>query len=134
MGEKCPAVGTLYNVYFHARRSSRGRWNSVIITGEVDLASLPSYRRALLDAVEEGAPVEIDLSECDLIDSTGLGVTVGAVRRVRDRDGEIRIVTSPRVHRLMERCRLDEILPLVRLEELCAEAAAPGSPSGDRRA
>lgn len=91
----------------------------MIITGEVDLASLPSYRRELLDAVEQGLPLEIDLSECELIDSTGLGVTIGAVRRVRERDGEVRIVTSPRVQRLMERCRLDEILPLV-------EAAALG--------
>lgn len=90
----------------------------MIVTGEVDLASLPAYRRELLGAVEEGLPLEIDLSECELIDSTGLGVTIGAVRRIRERDGEVRIVTSPRVHRLMQRCRLDEILPLVPTDEL----------------
>lgn len=109
-------------MYFHARRMPRGRWNSVIVTGEVDLASLPAYRRELFDAVEQGLPLEIDLSECELIDSTGLGVTIGAVRRIRERGGEVRIVTSPRVQRLMERCRLDEILPLVEATSLDGDA------------
>ena len=84
----------------------------MLVTGDVDLAALPLYRRELHDAVAGAKPLEIDLSECDFMDSTGLGVTIGAVRRVWDRDGEVRIVTSPPVQRLMTRCRLDEILPL----------------------
>lgn len=92
----------------------------MIVTGEVDLATAPQYRRELHDAVAAGLPLEIDLSECDLIDSVGLGVTIGAVRRATERDLEVRIVASPMVMRLLKRCRLDEILPIVEPDAVLA--------------
>ena len=93
------------------------------VTGEVDLASAPQYRRELHDAVAAELPLEIDLSECDLIDSVGLGVTIGAVRRATERNLDVRIVTSPMVMRLVKRCRLDEILPVVEPEVVLASTA-----------
>jgi anti-sigma B factor antagonist len=57
--------------------------------------------------------IAADLTECDYPDSTGLGALVAAVKRLRARDGEIRIVTtSGHVRQVFEITSLDRIFPL----------------------
>ena len=63
------------------------RWDgsSVVVTvrGEVDAATCEGLRAALLDVTERGAAqVAIDLHDVSFIDSSGLGVIVGAVKRL----------------------------------------------------
>ena len=55
----------------------------VRVIGEVDLASAPSMRAALR-ALPADASVAVDLSDCSLIDSVGIGLLIGGARRVRD--------------------------------------------------
>jgi anti-sigma B factor antagonist len=67
------------------------RWDgtSVVLAvrGEVDVATCPQLRSALLDVIERGASsVVIDLREVPFVDSSGLGVVVGAVKRLVERD------------------------------------------------
>ncbi len=64
--------------------SAAANWTVVRARGELDLATSPRLRSALVDAVGV-APRDlvIDLSSVDLIDSTGLGVLLGALRRAR---------------------------------------------------
>lgn len=100
-------------MYFDARRTDREGWSVVAVVGEVDLATVPRYRSELVAAAGGSLDVAVDLTGCDLIDSVGLGVTVGAARRVRERDGSFAVVVGPRTRRAFERCRLDEILQLV---------------------
>ena len=64
--------------------SAEANWTVVRARGEVDLATSPRLRSVLVDAVGVGPrDLVIDLSSVDLIDSTGLGVLVGALRRAR---------------------------------------------------
>src|SRR5687767_701338 len=61
------------------------------IRGEVDVYTSPELRRAFEDLLAErgSVTVEVDLSALDFIDSTGLGVLVGALKRSRAEGGEM---------------------------------------------
>ena len=100
-------------MYFNVRRAEFGSWSLVHVTGEVDLATAPQYRSALAAASRESERVAVDLTGCDLIDSVGIGVTLGGARRLREAGGEMVVVVSERVRELFGRCRVDEILDLV---------------------
>ena len=54
--------------------------------------------------------VIVDLTDVSFIDSTGLGVLVGAVRDVRADGGDLRlVVTEPQIIKLLELTGLDEV-------------------------
>ncbi len=59
----------------------------VLVEGEVDVSNADQLRNAVdeaLAACEPGAEVEIDLSGVPYIDSTGIGVLVGAAHRAAE--------------------------------------------------
>jgi anti-sigma B factor antagonist len=60
----------------------------------------------------------VDLRNTDYLDSTAMGILVGMLRRVAERDGWVRLVgPRPRVRRLFEITKLDQILPIFETEE-----------------
>jgi anti-sigma B factor antagonist len=84
------------------------------VHGEADLHSAPELRERLRVAIDSGATVVVvDLTETDFVDSTSLGVLLGATRRLREREGEIRLVVSrPELRRIFEITLLDRIFEL----------------------
>jgi anti-sigma B factor antagonist len=67
----------------------------VALDGEVDVYTAPALRERLIEASETGCgTVVVDMTEVDFIDSSGLGVLVSALKRVRENDGQMRIVTA----------------------------------------
>jgi anti-sigma B factor antagonist len=100
-------------VYFHVRRAESGSWTVVHVVGEIDLATAPHYRSELSKAAAATDSLAVDLSECALIDSVGLGVTIGAARRVRAGGGRFAVVAMGSVARTFRQTRIDEILDVV---------------------
>ncbi len=90
------------------------------------MATAPRFRQRLRAVIDTGAHhVVIDLSEVDFIDSTGLGVLLGAVKRVRGEGGDIRLVTTgTRLTGLIEITRLDRMLDV--FDTVAAAVADPG--------
>jgi anti-sigma B factor antagonist len=86
----------------------------VEIGGEIDLHSAPQLRAALLKAGEGEAPrLVVDLSEVTFIDSTGIGVLVGALKRARESGGDVHFCgVQARVRRVFEITGLIHGLPL----------------------
>ena len=76
------------------------------------MATAPRFRQRLLAVISTGVQnVVIDLSSVDFIDSTGLGVLMGAAKRVRSSGGDIRLVSvGTRLADLIELTRLDRVL------------------------
>src|SRR5690606_39084420 len=67
-------------------------WIVLAASGEIDVAAAPALREKLGELVEAGTTqVVVDLEGVDFIDSTGLGVLVGAVRRARAAGGDVRL-------------------------------------------
>jgi anti-sigma B factor antagonist len=67
----------------------------IALSGEVDLYTAPEFKKELLDAIAQGAKqVIVDFSKTTFIDSTALGVLVGAVKRLRMNEGQLSLVCS----------------------------------------
>ena len=82
----------------------RGEVSVLAVSGEVDVATVPRLREQLHALVASGTPrIVVDLDAVDFLDSTGLGVLVGALKRVRNNGGELALVcTSPRIRKVFE--------------------------------
>ena len=67
--------------------SLRERDNDIVLSvaGEIDVSNASQLRDALNTAMERGtSKLEVDLSGAPYIDSTGIGVLVGAAHRASD--------------------------------------------------
>jgi anti-sigma B factor antagonist len=63
--------------------------------GEIDLFTAPELKQVITEVIESGERrVAIDLSEVSFLDSTALGVLIGAVKRLRSRGGALAVVNT----------------------------------------
>jgi len=76
----------------------------VVVRGEIDVASAPELRTQLHELCAAGAPsVAVDLRSVTFLDSSALGVLVGALRRCRENDTAFKLVIdSPRLLKIFE--------------------------------
>ena len=95
--------------------SERDGWTVVVARGQLDVATAPGFRQDLLEAQYGGSSrVVVDLDGVEFLDSMGLGVLVGALKRARTHDGELVIACSrERLRHLFELTGLDQVLRLV---------------------
>jgi len=85
----------------------------VSVRGEIDVATSPQLRNDLNTLVARGARhITLDFSGVSFVDSSGLGVLVGAYKRLReDQDGSVRIVgAQPSVRKVFEITGLEAAL------------------------
>ena len=92
----------------------QGGWSVLAVSGEVDVATAPRLRERLVDLVTEGNHrIVVDLENVDFLDSTGLGVLVGALKRVRTHDGDLALVcTQPRILKVFEITGLTKVFSI----------------------
>jgi anti-sigma B factor antagonist len=86
----------------------------VAVAGEIDLFTAPELKAALAAALEAGRTrIVVDLTETSFLDSTALGVLIGAVKRLRSRDGVLTIVNTDRnIAKTFEITGLDQIFTI----------------------
>ncbi len=84
------------------------------IRGEVDIYTAPRLRESLVDLVNEGVRrIVVDLEGVDFLDSTGIGVLVGGLKRVRTHEGELALVcTQGRILKVFEITGLSTIFAI----------------------
>ena len=84
--------------------SEQGGWSVLEVGGEIDVATAPRLREQLIALVnDQRYQIVVDLEAVDFIDSTGLGVLIGALKRVRTHDGDLALVcTEPRILKVFE--------------------------------
>lgn len=86
----------------------------VVPKGELELHNAPRLREELKAICEApNAKCVIDMSDISFIDSTGVGVLVGALKRSRENSGSFALATlQPRVKRVFEITGLLGALPI----------------------
>ena len=74
----------------------------VDVGGEIDIYTAPRLRELLIDLVSKGSyQLVVNMDEVEFVDSTGLGVLVGGLKRVRAHDGSLDLVcTRERILRI----------------------------------
>ncbi len=96
----------------HQIREEAGR-QVVALSGDVDLASSPVARRVLLEAVDRGGGVLVDLSGVGYLDSSGVASLVEAFQRSRKRGTGFGLVcVNETAQRVLRLARLDRIFEI----------------------
>jgi anti-anti-sigma factor len=73
-----------------------GGTGTISLAGELDLIGAPALRDAI-DGLGEVGALEVDLTDLDFIDSSGLNALLSAARRQQARDGVLRVVAASEV-------------------------------------
>ena len=84
------------------------------VAGELDYGECATFRMHI-DRILRGTPAAtiVDLSDLDFLDSSGLGVLLGALRRAREREGSVRIVCArENVLKIFRITGLDKTFPI----------------------
>lgn len=84
----------------------------VTIQGDVDVYTAPGLREHLDRLIANGhRHLVLDLEHVPFMDSTGLGVLVGRLKRTRRQKGSMRVIcTVPRILRVFEITGLNQVL------------------------
>lgn len=92
----------------------RADWTVVTVRGEVDLYTAPRLKEQLRELIEGGRRrLAVDLEGVEFLDSTGLGVLIGALKRCREAEGALALV-APRdpVLKVLGITGLDRVFPI----------------------
>jgi anti-sigma B factor antagonist len=86
----------------------------ISVDGTVDAATAPDLRAVIEPfSTRTGVIVVLDLGTLEFIDSAGLGALIGAQRRLREAEGELRLTRVPsHVQKLLRITALDQALPI----------------------
>jgi anti-sigma B factor antagonist len=89
-------------------------WGVLAVKGEVDLYTSPQLKEKVGEMVEQGqSRLVIDLTDVGFMDSSGLGVLVTALKRARERDGQLALVCPEgSVHKVLTITGLDRVFPI----------------------
>lgn len=76
---------------------SQGDHTVVAVSGEIDLYTAPRLHSELAAAVMGDGPAQVivDMAGVDFCDSTGMNVLLAALRRARERGGDL-VLAGPR--------------------------------------
>ena len=93
---------------------SRQPYIVLAVAGEVDVYTAPRLREKLVELVSQGKhQIVVDLEGVDFLDSTGLGVLVGGLKRLRSHEGDLSLVcTRQRILKVFEITGLTKVFSI----------------------
>lgn len=87
------------------------------VGGEIDVYTAPRLRDKITELVSDGSyDLVVDMERVDFLDSTGLGVLVGGLKKVRAHNGSMRLI-----------CNQERLLKIFRITGLAKVFAIHGS-------
>jgi anti-anti-sigma factor len=94
-------------------REVRDDYQVFRLTGLIDAFSESAFRKVITKCFDDGpANIILDLSKIEFLDSSGLGVLVQLAKKAQEHQGQLQIVTNPRVTQTVKMVRLEKFLPL----------------------
>jgi anti-sigma B factor antagonist len=91
-----------------------GEWIVVEARGEIDLYTAPKLKAELAGLVDQDrVRIVVDLAGVEFLDSTGLGVLIGSLKRCRERGGEFGLAAPKEtVQKVLSITGLDKVFPI----------------------
>lgn len=101
---------------FSIRADRRDDVAIVTVDGTIDFDAAPPLKQNIIQQIDDGAcHLLLDLSGADFIDSTAIGVLVGALKRVQALSGSLAVVcTNENIRNVFEVVGLADVIPLHR--------------------
>ena len=92
---------------------------AIEVHGEIDVYTSPKVKEIITELIEKGNyNLIINLEGVRYIDSTGLGVLIGALKKVREKDGCINLVcNNPQIKKIFNITGLVKIFGIFKTEE-----------------
>jgi len=89
---------------FQIEERAGGSTPVIAVSGEIDVATAPQLRECLHRVIAQGeSTIVLDLLDVTFLDSTALGVLVGALKRCREAGGDLHVVVAdPRIMKIFE--------------------------------
>ncbi|MHB8146556.1 MAG: STAS domain-containing protein [Vulcanimicrobiaceae bacterium] len=105
-------------------REAQGDCNVVELGGEIDVYTSPKVKDAISDLIDRGIyNLVINLENVRYIDSTGLGVLIGGLKRVREHGGSVNLVcTNPQIKKIFDITGLVKIFGIFETEDAAMKA------------
>src|SRR5215468_8131507 len=95
----------------------------VDVEGEIDVYTAPRLRELLIDLVNNGNyQLVVNMEKVEFLDSTGLGVLVGGLKRVRAHDGSLDLVCTQ--ERILKIFRITGLTKVFGIHDTVDEAIA----------
>src|SRR5215469_7034387 len=95
----------------------------VDVEGEIDVYTAPRLRELLIDQVNDGKhQIVVNMEKVEFLDSTGLGVLVGGLKRVRAHDGSLDLVCTQ--ERILKIFRITGLTKVFGIHDSVDEAIA----------
>src|SRR4051794_17913462 len=111
-------------------RQLDGDRHVVAVSGEIDLFTAPKFKQRMSAPIDAGrSHLIVDLSQTTFIDSSSLGVLIGAHRRLKLRGGSLVVVCdNDAITKTFKITGLDGVFPIAPTVEaaLSDDAAAAG--------
>jgi len=84
------------------------------VSGEIDVYTSPVLKSYIVSALDDGCgDLVVDLEGVAFIDSSGLGVLVSGLRRVKEHGGSMRLVcTRENILKIFRITGLDKVFPV----------------------
>ena len=91
----------------------------ISVQGEIDVYTSPRVKEIINELIEQGHfNLIINLEGVRYIDSTGLGVLIGALKKVRENEGSINLIcTNPQIKKIFNITGLVKIFGIHKNEE-----------------
>src|SRR5690349_21393965 len=104
---------------FSVTRREDGKITILYPQGYLDAHTAPGFEEELSKAIDGGrVQMVINCKDLDYISSAGLGVFMGYIEDVRDRDGDIKISNlTPKVYHVFELLGFHQLFDLTETEE-----------------
>lgn len=98
----------------------------VKVAGEVDVFTAPKIREQLIDLVEKGDHnIIVSLEAVDFLDSTGLGVLVAGLKRVKMHEGTLSVIcTKEKILKIFRITGLTKVFPIYDTVDAAIEGQA----------
>ncbi|MHB8153214.1 MAG: STAS domain-containing protein [Vulcanimicrobiaceae bacterium] len=101
-----------------------GKAHVIDVGGEIDVYTSPKVKDVVSGLIDKGTyQLVINLEQVRYIDSTGLGVLIGGLKRVREHGGTVNLVcTNPQIRKIFDITGLVKIFGIFDTEAAALKA------------